>query len=59
MGKIDYEPIQDNDKWPVCPHCEKEIRKVSYFEQSVILRLKFVCIFVCPHCFKVLGASIV
>jgi len=59
MGKIDYEPIQDADKWPICPHCGKEIQKVRYFEQTGIIRLKVIRIFVCPHCLKVLGTGMV
>ena len=48
-----------DDFLPVCPHCEKEIRRVSYFEQTGIIRLKVVRIFVCPHCQKVLGTGMV
>jgi len=59
MGKMDYEAIHDDDKWPICPHCEKEIRKVRYFEQTGIVRMKVVRLFVCPHCLKVLGAGMV
>ena len=59
MGKIDYEPITEEDAWPVCPHCEKEISKVRYYEQTGVIRMKVVRIFVCPHCNKVIGNGMV
>lgn len=59
MGKIEYEPITDSDAWPVCPHCEKEIKKVRYYEQTGVIRMKVVRIFVCPRCNKVIGNGMV
>lgn len=59
MGTITYEPIREKDKWPICPHCEKEMEKVKYFEQEGIIKLKVVRIFVCPHCLKALGTAMV
>ena len=32
MGKLDYTPIQDEDKWPICPYCGEEIKEMKYFE---------------------------
>lgn len=59
MGKMDYEPIVDDTKWPICPFCEKEIEKVRYFEQMGVVAMKVIRLFVCPHCLKVLGAGMV
>ncbi len=59
MPKMEYEPIRDDGKRPVCPHCENEIEKVQYFEQTGLVRMKVVRLFVCPHCLKVLGTGIV
>jgi len=59
MGKMNYRPIRDEDKWPICPYCEKEIKEMCYFEQTGIIRHKVVRIFVCPHCLKVLGNGMV
>jgi hypothetical protein len=59
MPKIDYKPINDDDKLPVCPHCEKEIRTMRYFEQPGVMALKVSRLFVCPHCLKVLGIGTV
>lgn len=59
MPSMDYTPIKDEDKWPICPHCEKEIKEMRYFEQSGIFALKASRLFVCPHCLKVLGIGTV
>jgi len=59
MAKMEYEPIRDDDRRPICPHCEKAIDKVQYFEQTGIVRMKVVRLFVCPHCLKVLGTGMV
>ena len=59
MGKIDYSPIHDRDKKPLCPHCEKEIDKVRYFEQTGVVKMKVIRLFVCPNCLKVLGTGMV
>ena len=59
MGKLDYTPIQDEDKWPICPYCGEEIKEMKYFEQTGIVRMKVVRIVVCPHCMKVLGNGMV
>jgi uncharacterized protein with PIN domain len=55
MPKLDCEPIRDEDRWPVCPHCEKEIKKMRYFENPGLVRSRVVRTYVCPHCLKVLG----
>ena len=59
MGKIEYTSIQESDAWPICPYCEKEIKQVRYFEQTGVVRMKVVRVFVCPHCRKVLGTGMV
>ena len=59
MGKMEYQAITEKDTWPICPYCEKEIKKVKYYEQTGIMRMKVVRIFVCPHCNKVLGNGMV
>ena len=59
MPKMEYEAIRDDDKRPICPHCEQEIEKVQYVEQTGLVRMKVVRLFVCPHCLKVLGTGMV
>lgn len=59
MGKMNYSPIQEEDKWPICPYCHEEIKEMKYFEQTGIVRMKVVRVFVCHHCMKVLGTGIV
>ena len=59
MAKMDYLPIQDDDKKPICPHCEKEIDEMRYFEQTGVMKMKVIRLFVCPHCLKVLGTGMV
>jgi hypothetical protein len=59
MPKMDYTPIKDDDGWPICPHCEKEIREMKYFEQRRIIAKTVFRLFVCPHCLKVLGIDTV
>ena len=59
MNKMEYKPIKEADAWPICPHCEKEIHEIGYFEQSGIVRMKVVRVFVCPHCKKVIGTGMV
>lgn len=59
MTKIDYEPIGDDKLKPICPYCEKGMDKISYFEQSGLIKSKVVRIMVCPHCLKVLGTGMV
>ena len=59
MPKITYEPIKDDDKLPICPHGEKEITTMRYFEQPGVMALKVSRLFVCPHCLKVLGIGTV
>lgn len=59
MGKMNYSPIQDEDKWPICPYCHEEIKEMKYFEQTGMVRMKVVRVFVCHHCMKVLGTGMV
>ncbi len=59
MAKMDYEPIKDDDKLPICPHCEKEIQTMRYFEQTGFMAWKVSRLFVCEHCLKVLGIGTV
>jgi uncharacterized protein with PIN domain len=59
MPKIEYKPIKDDDKQPICPHCEKPITEVRYFEQSGKIAMKVARLYVCPHCLKVLGVGMV
>ena len=56
---MEYEPIRDEDKKPICPHCEKQMEKINYFEQEGVIKMKVVRIFVCPHCLKTLGTGMV
>lgn len=59
MGKIEYEAITDDDMWPLCPHCEEEIKTVKFYGQTGSVRMKVVRIFVCPHCNKVIGNGMI
>ena len=59
MAKIDYSPIHDIDKKPICPYCDKKIDSMRYFEQSGVVKMKVIRLFVCPHCLKVLGTGMV
>jgi hypothetical protein len=59
MNKMEYKPIEEENVWPVCPHCGKEIQLIRYFEQTGVVRMKVVRVFVCPHCRKVLGTGMV
>ena len=61
MGKkkIVFEPIQEDDRWPICPHCNTEIKKMKYLVQAGIMRLSESRLYVCPHCMKVLGTGVV
>jgi len=58
MVKLDYTPITEDDKWPICGYCDKEIKEMRYFEQTGIVRMKVIRLFVCPHCLKVLGTGV-
>ncbi len=54
MGALD---VQERDDFrPVCPYCEKELRKVvaRQLTASILSRRLIYC---CPHCLKVLGVS--
>ena len=60
MGKLEFKPITEEDAWPICPHCEREIKDViPYFEQAGVIAMKVTRIFVCPHCRKVIAAGTV
>jgi len=59
MGEMDYVPVRDASKKPVCPHCEKQIDEMQYFEQTGVVKMKVIRLFVCPHCLKVLGTGMV
>jgi hypothetical protein len=59
MAKIKYKPIKEDDKFPICPHCEKPIEEMRYFEQEGLVAMKVARLFVCPHCMKVLGVGMV
>ena len=59
MNKMEYKPIKEENVWPICPHCDKEIQLIRYFEQTGVVRMKVVRVFVCPHCRKVLGTGMV
>jgi hypothetical protein len=56
---MDYTPIKDELKKPICPHCEKHIYEMKYFEQEGVVAMKVIRLFVCPHCLKVLGTGMV
>ena len=56
MAKIEFTPIKEDDRAPVCPYCEKEIQEVRYFERPGIM--KIIRLFVRPHCMKVLGTTV-
>ena len=34
MSAMNYSPIREESKKPICPHWEKEIASMQYFEQS-------------------------
>jgi len=59
MRYMKYLPIRDEQKKPICPHCEGEIEEVHYFEQEGTVKMKVIRLFVCPHCLKVLGTGMV
>jgi len=42
MAKIEYRPILEADAGAICPHCEREIKKVGHFEQTRAIRVKVV-----------------
>jgi uncharacterized protein with PIN domain len=48
------EIIEDHQD-PICPHCEKEIRKVSAQKMQSTLGVRY--IYFCSQCRKVLGIS--
>lgn len=54
-----YKPIKDENKKPICPHCEKAIDEMHYFEQDGTIAMKVARLYVCPHCLKVLGVAMV
>lgn len=47
------------NKFPLCPHCLKEIKRVLWLTQK-ISTTQVVIVFFCPHdeCKKVLGVQI-
>lgn len=53
MENIEY--VKVTHKYPLCPHCEKEITKIEYIEQGVI---RTTVLFICPHCNKIISISI-
>jgi len=57
MAKIEYEPVRDEDKLPICPHCEEEMDTINYYERAGFWHVSKVRVFVCPHCNKVLGTG--
>ena len=59
MGMMKYSPIHDEAKKPICPHCERAIDEMSYFEQEGTVKMKVARLFVCPHCLKILGTGMV
>lgn len=59
MGKMTYEPIREDGVWPVCPHCEKPIKEMRYFEQEGLIAMKVARLYVCPSCLKVLSVGMV
>jgi len=59
MAKMEYIPIREEGVWPICPHCSEEIKEMRYFEQTGVIRMKVIRLFVCPHCLKVLGTGMV
>ncbi len=59
MAKMDYIPIREEGVWPICPHCDEAIKEMRYFEQTGVIKMKVVRLFVCPHCLKVLGTGMV
>jgi uncharacterized CHY-type Zn-finger protein len=41
----------EGEKFPICPHCAKEINGIEWFhEDNANIR-----IFICPHCRKILS----
>ncbi len=56
--KIDFEVMREDDRWPICPHCNIEIKTIKYFEQTGIMRIYESFLYVCPHCMKVLGTGL-
>ncbi len=41
----------NGEKFPICPHCSKEIKGIEWFHESnANLR-----VFICPHCRKILS----
>jgi glutaredoxin len=55
---VDY--VESQTK-PVCPHCEKDLRRIEYRRQKLSFGFMsgatWVIILTCPHCHKVLGTQ--
>ena len=52
MKKIE---IIEEEIVPVCPHCKKDLQKLTLAKRKVMSLIKVLC---CPHCRAVLGVSI-
>jgi uncharacterized protein with PIN domain len=46
---------QEENVTPICPHCKKELGKISYQELAGVLGKRY--LYFCPHCKSVLGVS--
>jgi hypothetical protein len=51
--KIEFIEAEENE-WPRCPHCQKELRQIHYKKKGWLLTF---AIYWCPHCRAVLGTS--
>jgi hypothetical protein len=50
MTKIEKENIK-----PVCPHCEKEVKKLIEVSRNWFAVNRVFC---CPHCHKIVGRTV-
>ncbi|HOC01830.1 MAG TPA: hypothetical protein PKM43_24155 [Verrucomicrobiota bacterium] len=52
MKKIE---IVEEEIVPVCPHCKKELTKITQVKRGA---MSVIGVFCCPHCRAVLGVSL-
>ncbi len=52
MSEIKYRRV--SGKFPICPHCKKEIREIEYIEQGIF---KLTIVYMCPHCDTILSMA--
>ena len=46
--------VLDQDNWPRCPYCDREVQEMHYRRYSVSWRRENRWICFCPHCYRIL-----